>query len=175
MAQDFFFVCPSHLKDRKFCSPIVDEGAAEAKRKREMEEEVERARKEYEERKRKKEEEDKKKEEEDKKKEEEKEKDGEKKDEKEKEKEKGKDDKAKEEEEKKASPSLQTDRNDFLTASRRKPAPRHRHQMKNPGSLPSSGEPSSPPSSSPPRNAVTNVSQRLLQPASLEEARGRGG
>ncbi|ROW00651.1 hypothetical protein VSDG_03205 [Cytospora chrysosperma] len=52
--QDFFYVCPSHLKDRWFCSPIIDQAAIDAKKKREMEEEVERVKKEYEERQRKK-------------------------------------------------------------------------------------------------------------------------
>ncbi|KUI58302.1 hypothetical protein VP1G_05596 [Cytospora mali] len=52
--QDFFYVCPSHLKDRWFCSPIIDQAAADAKKKKELEEEVERVKKEYEERQRKK-------------------------------------------------------------------------------------------------------------------------
>ncbi|TDZ40440.1 UPF0589 protein [Colletotrichum spinosum] len=52
--KDFFYVCPSHLKDRNFCSPIIDKEAAEAKRKKELEEEVERVKKEYEEKQRKK-------------------------------------------------------------------------------------------------------------------------
>ncbi|ROV92170.1 hypothetical protein VMCG_09289 [Cytospora schulzeri] len=52
--QDFFYVCPSHLKDRWFCSPIIDQAAIDAKKKKEMEDEVERVRKEYEERQRKK-------------------------------------------------------------------------------------------------------------------------
>ncbi|KAJ2981445.1 hypothetical protein NUW58_g6687 [Xylaria curta] len=54
--QDFFYVCPAHLKDRGFCSPIIDhEAVAAAKKKREMDEEVERLKKEYEEKQRKKE------------------------------------------------------------------------------------------------------------------------
>lgn len=55
--QDFFFVCPSHLKDRGFCSPIVDQAAIDAKKKKDMEAEVEKVKKEYEERQRKKKEE----------------------------------------------------------------------------------------------------------------------
>lgn len=135
-----------------------------------MEDEVERVRKEYEERKKKKEEEDKKKEDE--------KKDGEKGDEKDKEKDKAKDDNAKEEKNKEENDQMvaltpNSDENDFLTASRRRPVPRH--QTKNPGSLPSSGASSLFFSSPPLRNAVANVSQRLLQPARLEEARGRDG
>ncbi|OTA81330.1 hypothetical protein M434DRAFT_85598 [Hypoxylon sp. CO27-5] len=52
--KDFFYVCPSHLKDRSFCTPIIDQEAVAAKKKREMEEELERAKKEYEEKQRKK-------------------------------------------------------------------------------------------------------------------------
>ncbi|KAI3396836.1 hypothetical protein diail_11607 [Diaporthe ilicicola] len=48
--QDFFFVCPSHLKDRGFCSPIIDQAAIDAKKKKDMEAEVEKVKKEYEER-----------------------------------------------------------------------------------------------------------------------------
>ncbi|KKY32639.1 hypothetical protein UCDDA912_g07403 [Diaporthe ampelina] len=55
--QDFFYVCPSHLKDRGFCSPIIDQAAIDAKKKQDMEAEVERVKKEYEERQRKKKEE----------------------------------------------------------------------------------------------------------------------
>ncbi|KAH8821213.1 VPS4-associated protein 1 [Xylogone sp. PMI_703] len=53
--KDFFYVCAVHLKDRKFCSPIIDEAAVAAKKKKEMEAEVERVKKEYEERQKKKE------------------------------------------------------------------------------------------------------------------------
>ncbi|KAI1205063.1 DUF1742-domain-containing protein [Annulohypoxylon truncatum] len=53
-SKDFFYVCPSHLKDRGFCSPIIDQEAVAAKKKREMEEELERVKKEYEEKQRKK-------------------------------------------------------------------------------------------------------------------------
>ncbi|KAI0202689.1 DUF1742-domain-containing protein [Astrocystis sublimbata] len=53
--QDFFYVCPAHLKDRGFCSPIIDhEAVAAAKKKKEMDDEVERLKKEYEEKQRKK-------------------------------------------------------------------------------------------------------------------------
>ncbi|KAK3377406.1 VPS4-associated protein 1 [Lasiosphaeria ovina] len=52
--KDWFFVCPSHLKDVGFCTPKIDPAAAEARRKRELEEEIERVKKEYEEKKRKK-------------------------------------------------------------------------------------------------------------------------
>ncbi|KAF9878240.1 hypothetical protein CkaCkLH20_04278 [Colletotrichum karsti] len=52
--KDFFYVCPNHLKDKKFCTPIIDKEAAEAKKKKEMEEEVERVKKEYEEKQKKK-------------------------------------------------------------------------------------------------------------------------
>ncbi|KAH0429443.1 hypothetical protein CcaCcLH18_08457 [Colletotrichum camelliae] len=56
--KDFFYVCPSHLKDKNFCSPIIDKEAVEAKKKKEMEEEVERVKKEYEEKQKKKKEKD---------------------------------------------------------------------------------------------------------------------
>ncbi|KAI1281536.1 DUF1742-domain-containing protein [Xylaria sp. FL0933] len=53
--QDFFYVCLAHLKDRGFCSPIIDHDAvAAAKKKKEMDEEVEKLKKEYEEKQRKK-------------------------------------------------------------------------------------------------------------------------
>jgi len=52
--KDFFFVCPSHLKDTGFCTPIVDEAAVAAKKKRELEAEVERVKQEFEEKQRKK-------------------------------------------------------------------------------------------------------------------------
>ncbi len=52
--QEFFFVCPAHLKDKAFCTPIIDEAAAAAKKKKEMEEEVERVRQEFEEKQKKK-------------------------------------------------------------------------------------------------------------------------
>ncbi|GAP88589.1 putative UPF0589 protein [Rosellinia necatrix] len=52
--QDFFYVCPTHLTDRGFCSPIIDHDAIAAKKKREMDEEVEKLKREYEEKQRKK-------------------------------------------------------------------------------------------------------------------------
>ncbi|KAI0837225.1 DUF1742-domain-containing protein [Hypoxylon sp. FL0890] len=52
--KDFFYVCPGHLKDRGFCTPIIDQEAVAAKKKKEMEEELERVKKEYEEKQRKK-------------------------------------------------------------------------------------------------------------------------
>ncbi|KAI0853949.1 DUF1742-domain-containing protein [Daldinia vernicosa] len=52
--KDFFYVCPGHLKDRGFCSPIIDHDAIAAKKKKEMEDEIERVKKEYEEKQRKK-------------------------------------------------------------------------------------------------------------------------
>ncbi|KAI0909401.1 VPS4-associated protein 1 [Ustulina deusta] len=52
--QDFFYVCLAHLQDRGFCSPIIDHDAVAAKRKKEMDEEVERLKREYEEKQRKK-------------------------------------------------------------------------------------------------------------------------
>lgn len=53
--QDFFYVCPVHLEDTRFCTPIMDHDAIAAKKKKEMDEELERVKKEYEEKKRKKE------------------------------------------------------------------------------------------------------------------------
>jgi hypothetical protein len=52
--QDFFYVCPIHLKDTRFATPIVDEAAIAARKKKEMDEELERVKKEYEEKQRKK-------------------------------------------------------------------------------------------------------------------------
>ncbi|KAI2783269.1 DUF1742-domain-containing protein [Daldinia loculata] len=52
--KDFFYVCPGHLKDRGFCTPIIDHDAIAAKKKKEMEDEIERVKKEYEEKQRKK-------------------------------------------------------------------------------------------------------------------------
>ncbi|KAI1106339.1 DUF1742-domain-containing protein [Jackrogersella minutella] len=57
-SKEFFYVCPSHLKDRGFCTPIIDQEAIAAKKKKEMDEELERAKKEYEEKQRKKKEKD---------------------------------------------------------------------------------------------------------------------
>jgi chromatin remodeling complex protein RSC6 len=47
--QDWFYVCPAHLKDTGFCTPKIDQAAIEARKKRELEEEIERVKKEYEE------------------------------------------------------------------------------------------------------------------------------
>ncbi|RAL05799.1 AAA-ATPase Vps4-associated 1 family protein [Aspergillus ibericus CBS 121593] len=48
--RDFFYVCPSHLTDRHFCSPIVDTEAVAAKAKEEaMAREIEMVKREYEE------------------------------------------------------------------------------------------------------------------------------
>ena len=49
-SQDYFYVCPVHLKDRHFCSPIVDADEEAAKKKAEaMAREIEKVKKEYEE------------------------------------------------------------------------------------------------------------------------------
>ncbi|KXJ96640.1 VPS4-associated protein 1 [Microdochium bolleyi] len=50
--QDFFYTCATHLKDKTFCNPIVDQEALAAKKKKEMDEELERVKKEYEEKQR---------------------------------------------------------------------------------------------------------------------------
>ena len=56
---DFFYACPGHLKDSKFCKPVVDAAAAEARRQKEKDAEiVAQARREYEEKQRKKKEKD---------------------------------------------------------------------------------------------------------------------
>ncbi|KAI1269661.1 DUF1742-domain-containing protein [Xylariaceae sp. FL1019] len=52
--QDFFYVCPAHLKDRGFASPIIDHEAIAARKKKEMDDEVAKVKKEYEEKQRKK-------------------------------------------------------------------------------------------------------------------------
>ncbi|KAK1491853.1 hypothetical protein CTAM01_10176 [Colletotrichum tamarilloi] len=52
--KDFFYVCPSHLKDKNFCSPIIDKEAVEAKKKKALEDEVARVKKEYEDKQKKK-------------------------------------------------------------------------------------------------------------------------
>ncbi|KAL9099435.1 MAG: hypothetical protein Q9163_005060 [Psora crenata] len=47
--KDFFYLCPGHLKDRSFCSPIADEAEIAAKKRKEhMEREIEIVVKEYE-------------------------------------------------------------------------------------------------------------------------------
>ncbi|OAA45580.1 hypothetical protein NOR_03369 [Metarhizium rileyi] len=50
--KDFFYVCPSHLKDTYFCCPKIDEEALKAKREKEIAEETEKLKREYEERQR---------------------------------------------------------------------------------------------------------------------------
>ena len=50
--QDFFYVCMVHLKDTRFCTPIIDHEAVAAKKKKEMDDELERVKKEYEEKQR---------------------------------------------------------------------------------------------------------------------------
>ncbi|KAE8411870.1 AAA-ATPase Vps4-associated protein 1-domain-containing protein [Aspergillus pseudocaelatus] len=53
--KDFFYICPIHLKDRHFCSPIVDTEEEEKKKKEEaLAKEIEKVKKEYEERQKKK-------------------------------------------------------------------------------------------------------------------------
>ncbi|KAL8826644.1 MAG: hypothetical protein Q9191_003676 [Dirinaria sp. TL-2023a] len=48
--KDYFFICPGHVKDRNFATPIIDEADATAKKKREeLDREVELVKKEYEE------------------------------------------------------------------------------------------------------------------------------
>lgn len=47
--QDHFYVCLGHLKDKGFCSPIIDPAEAAAKKKKEeLDREIEVIRKEYE-------------------------------------------------------------------------------------------------------------------------------
>ncbi|MCJ1310249.1 hypothetical protein MMC25_003911 [Agyrium rufum] len=49
-SKDFFYICRGHLLDRGFCSPIIDEAEAAAKKKQaELEKEIELVKKEYEE------------------------------------------------------------------------------------------------------------------------------
>lgn len=53
--KDFFYVCPIHLKDRGFCSPIVDAEQEAAKKKEEaLAREIEKVKQEYEEKQKKK-------------------------------------------------------------------------------------------------------------------------
>ncbi|KAK3388751.1 VPS4-associated protein 1 [Sordaria brevicollis] len=54
--KDFFYICPSHLKETSFCTPKIDTEAIEARKKKELEEEIERVKKEYEEKQKKKQE-----------------------------------------------------------------------------------------------------------------------
>ncbi|KAG6012868.1 hypothetical protein E4U43_007607 [Claviceps pusilla] len=52
--KDFFYVCPTHLKDTYFCTPKIDEAAIKAKREKALAEETEKLKKEYQERQRRK-------------------------------------------------------------------------------------------------------------------------
>ncbi|KAL6245235.1 hypothetical protein RBB50_008010 [Rhinocladiella similis] len=53
--KDFFYICPSHLSDRGFASPVVDAEVEAAKKKKElMEKEIEKVKQEYEEKQKKK-------------------------------------------------------------------------------------------------------------------------
>ncbi|EYE97913.1 AAA-ATPase Vps4-associated 1 family protein [Aspergillus ruber CBS 135680] len=48
--KDFFYICPAHLKDRNFCSAVVDTAGAQAKGKEEaLAREIEKVKREYEE------------------------------------------------------------------------------------------------------------------------------
>ncbi|KAI9643388.1 hypothetical protein NHQ30_008007 [Ciborinia camelliae] len=47
--KDFFYICPSHLKNKGFATPIIDEAAISAKKKKEMDDEIERVKQEFEE------------------------------------------------------------------------------------------------------------------------------
>ncbi|KAJ5745393.1 hypothetical protein N7520_010575 [Penicillium odoratum] len=48
--KDFFYVCPAHLQDRHFCSPLVDaEGDAKRQKEEAMAKEIEKVKQEYEE------------------------------------------------------------------------------------------------------------------------------
>ncbi|KAI9696977.1 MAG: hypothetical protein M1836_004938 [Candelina mexicana] len=54
-SKDYFYVCPGHLKDPGFGSPIINEAEVAAKKKKEeMDREIERVKKEYEEKQKKK-------------------------------------------------------------------------------------------------------------------------
>ncbi|EEA27885.1 hypothetical protein TMatcc_003814 [Talaromyces marneffei ATCC 18224] len=58
--KDFFYICPAHLKDRGFCSPIVDsEQEAKKKKDEELAQEIEKVKQEYEEKQKRKKEKDK--------------------------------------------------------------------------------------------------------------------
>ncbi|KAJ5881806.1 uncharacterized protein N7529_000478 [Penicillium soppii] len=53
--KDFFYVCPAHLQDRHFCSPIIDtEGQAKRLKEEAVAKEIEIVKKEYEEKQRRK-------------------------------------------------------------------------------------------------------------------------
>ncbi|KAI4137023.1 MAG: hypothetical protein L6R39_007510 [Caloplaca ligustica] len=48
--KDHFYICPGHLKDKGFCTPMVDEAEVAAKKKKaELDREIEVIKKEYEE------------------------------------------------------------------------------------------------------------------------------
>ncbi|KAJ5725771.1 uncharacterized protein N7483_007128, partial [Penicillium malachiteum] len=53
--KDFFYVCPAHLQDRHFCTPIVDkEGEAKRQKEEALAKEIEKVKQEYEEKQRRK-------------------------------------------------------------------------------------------------------------------------
>ncbi|CAG8176726.1 unnamed protein product [Penicillium nalgiovense] len=53
--KDYFYVCPAHLQDKHFCSPIINtEGQAKRLKEEEMAKEIEKVKKEYEEKQRRK-------------------------------------------------------------------------------------------------------------------------
>ncbi|KAL2131514.1 hypothetical protein VTI74DRAFT_4935 [Chaetomium olivicolor] len=52
---DWFYVCALHLKDTAFCTPKIDQATVEARKERELRQEMERIKKEYEEKQKKKE------------------------------------------------------------------------------------------------------------------------
>ncbi|KAK2783677.1 hypothetical protein FQN53_009129 [Emmonsiellopsis sp. PD_33] len=92
--KDFFYICPAHLKDRGFCSPIIDEEEVAARKKKEaMDREIEKVKQEYEEKMKRKKEKEKEKKDEGGKKDKDKDKDKKKEDEEDKKAEKEKDDK----------------------------------------------------------------------------------
>ncbi|KAG6000062.1 hypothetical protein E4U21_005986 [Claviceps maximensis] len=52
--KDFFYVCPTHLKDTYFCTPKIDEATIKARREKALAEETEKLKREYQEKQRKK-------------------------------------------------------------------------------------------------------------------------
>ncbi|KAG6023712.1 hypothetical protein E4U19_004187 [Claviceps sp. Clav32 group G5] len=52
--KDYFYVCPTHLKDTYFCTPKIDEAAIKAKKEKALAEEIEKVKKEYQEKQQKK-------------------------------------------------------------------------------------------------------------------------
>ncbi|KAG6057366.1 hypothetical protein E4U17_001402 [Claviceps sp. LM77 group G4] len=52
--KDYFYVCPTHLKDAYFCTPKTDEAAIKAKKEKALAEEIEKVKKEYQEKQQKK-------------------------------------------------------------------------------------------------------------------------